>query len=65
MTDDFSDDALAFEQWKDGVWKAYFARHGTAVGFPEHLHQLIEADPEVARLFRGSLKFQSPGGQLQ
>jgi hypothetical protein len=65
-SDDLLDgDALAFERWKDRVWQDYFARHGTAEGFPEHLHRVIKTDPEGARLFADWVKLQSPGGRLQ
>jgi hypothetical protein len=62
---DLIDDTLAFERWKDGEWKAYLARHGTAVGFAAHLHQLIDADPKLRRFRDDFVKLGAPVRRLQ
>jgi hypothetical protein len=63
--DDLLDNVLAFEKWKDRAWKAYFARHGTAVGFAAHLHQLIDADPKLRRFRDQFEKLGPPVRRLQ
>ena len=49
--DHHQDDLRAYEEWKDGIRKAWRARYGSVAGFHDHLRRLIAANPEVQRMY--------------